>query len=362
MEIKLQRTADRGRIVGMRESGQSIRSIANNLGISTGTVSRWINSGILENLPRGRPPRTTTPDEDQQIIQGAEENPHTNAVAIRNDQHLAVSVWTVRRRLREDDLHHRVPGSDVGVIDDYDSDVENALQLLESDVGEIDDHDSDVESDASDDSVEKSDMNSDDYNSDVEMSYVRQSSTHHEPNATSTHQKHTHTPASQSEPQPSTSQASEPQPSTSYASVSPPSVPQTELEDINTAEINRNEQGSARNTLESYIMYAQDRHYQQEYEEATTEQERESIRQLCTQLGEWLYEEGSDQAASSVYRVRLSELATLFEPIKDRVQQNCDRPEVLLASTYLTLLLITALTLAGVEYLRAKRPINNVIL
>ncbi|KAK4313443.1 hypothetical protein Pmani_015201 [Petrolisthes manimaculis] len=106
---------------------------------------------------------------------------------------------------------------------DKSNDLRDVLQLLGSDVGEIDDHDSVVESDASDDSVEKSDMNSDDYNSDVEMPYVRQSSTHHEPNATSTPQKHSHTPASQSEPQPSTSQASQPQPSTSYASVSPPS-------------------------------------------------------------------------------------------------------------------------------------------
>ncbi|KAK3884891.1 hypothetical protein Pcinc_010865 [Petrolisthes cinctipes] len=124
-------------------------------------------------------------------------------------------------------------------------------------------------------------------------------------------------------------------------------ISKKKLEDINTAEINRSERESARNTLESYIMDAQDQLYQQEYEEATTEQERESIRQLCTQLGEWLYEEGFDQAAS-VYRVRLSELASLFEPVKNRVQQHRDRPEALQASTYLTLILITALTLAGV--------------
>ncbi|KAK3850211.1 hypothetical protein Pcinc_043076 [Petrolisthes cinctipes] len=107
-------------------------------------------------------------------------------------------------------------------------------------------------------------------------------------------------------------------------------ISKKKLEDINTAEVNRRERESARNTLESYIMDAQDRLYQQEYEAATTEQEREQIRQLCTQLDEWLYEEGFEEA-TSVYRVKLSELMSLFEPVKDRVQQHRDRPEALQA-------------------------------
>ncbi|KAK4297071.1 hypothetical protein Pmani_030475 [Petrolisthes manimaculis] len=109
-------------------------------------------------------------------------------------------------------------------------------------------------------------------------------------------------------------------------------ISKKKLEDINTAETNRRERESARNTLESYIMDAQDRLYQKEYEAATTEQERDNIRQLCTQLDEWLYEEGFEEA-TSVYRVKISELMSLFEPVKDRVQQHRDRPEALQALT-----------------------------
>ncbi|KAK3894081.1 hypothetical protein Pcinc_002100 [Petrolisthes cinctipes] len=41
-EARERRIGFRGRIVGMHEAGQSIRAIANNLGISTRTVRRWI--------------------------------------------------------------------------------------------------------------------------------------------------------------------------------------------------------------------------------------------------------------------------------------------------------------------------------
>ncbi|KAK3875382.1 hypothetical protein Pcinc_019749 [Petrolisthes cinctipes] len=41
-EAREKRIGFRGRIVGMHEAGQSIRAIANNLGISTRTVRRWI--------------------------------------------------------------------------------------------------------------------------------------------------------------------------------------------------------------------------------------------------------------------------------------------------------------------------------
>ncbi|KAK3858762.1 hypothetical protein Pcinc_035074 [Petrolisthes cinctipes] len=41
-EARKRKIGFRGRIVGMHEAGQSIRAIANNLGISTRTVRRWI--------------------------------------------------------------------------------------------------------------------------------------------------------------------------------------------------------------------------------------------------------------------------------------------------------------------------------
>ncbi|KAK3896183.1 hypothetical protein Pcinc_000105 [Petrolisthes cinctipes] len=51
-EARERRIGFRGRIVGMHEAGQSIQANANNLGISTRTVLRWIRS-IAWKDPRG---------------------------------------------------------------------------------------------------------------------------------------------------------------------------------------------------------------------------------------------------------------------------------------------------------------------
>lgn len=44
------------------------------------------------------------------------------------------------------------------------------------------------------------------------------------------------------------------------------------------------EREAARNNLESYIMDAQDRLYQEEYEAASTEEQRQVIRDLCSKV------------------------------------------------------------------------------
>ncbi|KAK4296429.1 hypothetical protein Pmani_031080 [Petrolisthes manimaculis] len=85
----------RGRIIGMHESGQSVRSIANNLGISTNTVLRAEETDCYGNLPRGRPPHSTTPAQRHDILHAAETDPQTNAVAIRDSLHLDVCERTV---------------------------------------------------------------------------------------------------------------------------------------------------------------------------------------------------------------------------------------------------------------------------
>ncbi|KAK3885037.1 hypothetical protein Pcinc_010692 [Petrolisthes cinctipes] len=53
-EARERRIGFRGRIVGMHEAGQSIRAIANDLGISTRTVLRWIRSQPESAKHRGR--------------------------------------------------------------------------------------------------------------------------------------------------------------------------------------------------------------------------------------------------------------------------------------------------------------------
>lgn len=105
----------RGRIVGMRESGRSIRNIGHDLGISKTTVSlwvkRWEEEGNLNNRPKGRPPRKTTAEQDRRIVEAAENSPMKNAVALREELQLDVSAETVRRRLHAEGIHHRTPAT-----------------------------------------------------------------------------------------------------------------------------------------------------------------------------------------------------------------------------------------------------------
>ncbi|XP_042860610.1 hypoxia up-regulated protein 1-like isoform X3 [Penaeus japonicus] len=102
------------------------------------------------------------------------------------------------------------------------------------------------------------------------------------------------------------------------------------LEDINTAERARHEREAARNNLESYILDAQDKLYQEDYEQASTDDQRTAIRELCSTLDEWIYDEGFDVEAS-VYKEKLKELSKLFEPIKQRVFEHLNRPEAIQA-------------------------------
>ncbi|KAG7170110.1 Zinc finger protein 257-like 1 [Homarus americanus] len=103
----------RAQIIGLRDGGLSIRAIAHRLGTSTTTVAKWIKrwkkSGNLSNLEGRHRPRLTTPQQDERIQREAEENPFTNAEAIRKELQLEVSTATVRRRLYEAGIQHMVP-------------------------------------------------------------------------------------------------------------------------------------------------------------------------------------------------------------------------------------------------------------
>lgn len=102
------------------------------------------------------------------------------------------------------------------------------------------------------------------------------------------------------------------------------------LEDIDTIENERMAKEVARNDLESYILNAQDKLWQEEYEVASTEEQRTAIRELCSTLDEWLYEEGFDETPA-VYKEKLSSLKELFEPIAERVEEHRQRPEAIQA-------------------------------
>lgn len=135
------------------------------------------------------------------------------------------------------------------------------------------------------------------------------------------------------------------------------------LEDIDRVESERKAKEVARNDLESYILNAQDKLWQEEYEIASTEEQRTAIRELCSTLDEWLYEEGFDETPA-VYKEKLSSLKGLFAPIAERVEEHRQRPEAIQArirAALMALLIFLLLTLALLAAHFCRRHIHNQI-
>lgn len=110
---RIERATSRGIIVGMSMGGRNPTEIAAQLGVSRSTVYRWKNrweeEGYLGDKPRSGCPRSTTRDQDRQILEIAERDHFTNAEIIKEQLHLQVTPQTVRRRLHEEGIHHRTP-------------------------------------------------------------------------------------------------------------------------------------------------------------------------------------------------------------------------------------------------------------
>lgn len=68
----------------------------------------YSNNNATDRRPR---PRLTTSEEDRRIRRAPTETRFTTATAIREALQLQVSVTTVRRRLHEVGIHHRVPAA-----------------------------------------------------------------------------------------------------------------------------------------------------------------------------------------------------------------------------------------------------------
>ena len=97
----------------MKKAGFSVSQIAREMGVSRPTVRRWLQryeeSGILKDLPRTGRPRQVTAHDTERIVDYVSEHPFTNAVDIKTQLQLDFSARTIRRRLHETGLHHRVP-------------------------------------------------------------------------------------------------------------------------------------------------------------------------------------------------------------------------------------------------------------
>lgn len=108
-----QTASQRGQFVGMRKAGFSVSQIAREMGVSRPTVRLWLNrneeSGNLRDLPRTGRPRLITAEDTERILADISEHPFTNAVEVKTRLQVDFSTRTIRRRLNEAGVHHRIP-------------------------------------------------------------------------------------------------------------------------------------------------------------------------------------------------------------------------------------------------------------
>ncbi|XP_055936976.1 hypoxia up-regulated protein 1-like [Argiope bruennichi] len=86
----------------------------------------------------------------------------------------------------------------------------------------------------------------------------------------------------------------------------------------------------AKNALESFIVETRDKLYRDEYEKASTEEERSNILQKLSEVGDWLEYE-SDDATTEIFKSKVSDLKKMTKDLFERVKEHRDRPEALKA-------------------------------
>jgi len=102
----------------------------------------------------------------------------------------------------------------------------------------------------------------------------------------------------------------------------------TKLKDLNNIDKQRVLREKARNLLESFVSDMQDKATGSEHELFLTEEEREKIGKSCSEISEWLYEDGAD-AEKEVYEEKLKGLKLLVKDFLDRIREAKDRPDAL---------------------------------
>lgn len=102
------------------------------------------------------------------------------------------------------------------------------------------------------------------------------------------------------------------------------------IQTLNEYDFQRNRRESALNALESYVFDAQNKLEEGDFQAAASAEEIEKIRQGCSEVSDWLYEDGAT-ADADAYELKLSELQKRTKPLYLRVSEHRDRPEAIAA-------------------------------
>ncbi|XP_054723805.1 hypoxia up-regulated protein 1-like [Uloborus diversus] len=92
------------------------------------------------------------------------------------------------------------------------------------------------------------------------------------------------------------------------------------------------EKAKTKNSLESFIVETKDKLSREEYEKASTEDERSNLMKILSESSDWLEYE-SDDATTEAFKSKLSDLKKLTKNLFERVKEHRERPEALKALT-----------------------------
>lgn len=102
------------------------------------------------------------------------------------------------------------------------------------------------------------------------------------------------------------------------------------LQDLTLRDLEKQEREKAANSLEAFIFETQDKLYQPEYQEVSTETQREEISGKLSAASTWLEDEGFE-ASTTMLKEKLAELKKLCQSLFFRVEERRKWPERLSA-------------------------------
>jgi len=101
------------------------------------------------------------------------------------------------------------------------------------------------------------------------------------------------------------------------------------LEVLNAADRERVARETALNELQSFVFDLNDKLYQEEYESASTEEEREKMRTECSAVSDWLDEDVMPDTPLKEFTSRMKALKDISAGLFARVREHRERPEAL---------------------------------
>lgn len=104
----------------------------------------------------------------------------------------------------------------------------------------------------------------------------------------------------------------------------------TKIRALNDADQHKKRRETALNALESFVIDAQVKLDEDEYASCATPEEAQSIRKSCSEISDWLYEDGSD-ADAETYEKKLEEIRSVANQVYARHWEHKERPEALKA-------------------------------